>query len=215
MRQRLRYHLTYANVMATLAVFLVLSGGTAVALTGSNTVQSDDLGPGAQVAAADIQANAVRSTHIFDHSVRGDLDIAANSVPASALAPNIGRVNDIRLSGPTSTDRFQVISDNLSIYTQCYTPAAGGSKYVAFFNRSPGTATLNWLFGNGSTVAADGVFLGPPDSGTESRAFGFTGGRIEGQFIFSKPGEMITVNLHTFDAGDRCEVHGTALTKVG
>jgi hypothetical protein len=31
MRQRLRSHLTYANVMATLAVFLVLGGGTALA----------------------------------------------------------------------------------------------------------------------------------------------------------------------------------------
>jgi hypothetical protein len=37
-RQRIRPRLTYANVMATLAVFLVLSGGTAVALNGSNTV---------------------------------------------------------------------------------------------------------------------------------------------------------------------------------
>jgi hypothetical protein len=43
MRQRIRSHLTYANVMATIAVFLVLSGGTAVALNGSNTVFSDDI----------------------------------------------------------------------------------------------------------------------------------------------------------------------------
>ena len=33
--RRIRDHLTYANVMATLAVFLVLSGGTAVALNGA------------------------------------------------------------------------------------------------------------------------------------------------------------------------------------
>jgi hypothetical protein len=139
------------------------------------------------------------------------LDIAANSVPASALATTIGRVNDIRLSGPQNTDRFQVISQNLSIYTSCFTPAAGGTKFVRFTNRSQATATLNWFFSNGSTVAANGTFLGP---GSE-RDFGFGGGRIEGQFIFSTPGEMITVNLHTFDAGDRCEVHGTAQTKLG
>jgi hypothetical protein len=41
--RRIRQHLTYANVMATIAVFLVLSGGTAVALSGSNTVFSDDI----------------------------------------------------------------------------------------------------------------------------------------------------------------------------
>jgi formylglycine-generating enzyme required for sulfatase activity len=37
MLRRLRSHLTYANVMATIAVFLALSGGAAVALNGSNT----------------------------------------------------------------------------------------------------------------------------------------------------------------------------------
>ena len=45
--RRIRSHLSYANVISTLCLFLLLSGGTAVALTGSNTVQSDDLGPGA------------------------------------------------------------------------------------------------------------------------------------------------------------------------
>ena len=55
----IRSHLTYANAMATLAVFLVLGGGTAAALSGSNTVQSDDIGPGAQVKAADIAASAL------------------------------------------------------------------------------------------------------------------------------------------------------------
>jgi hypothetical protein len=41
--RRIRQHLTYANVLSSLALFLVLSGGTAVALTGSNTVFSDDI----------------------------------------------------------------------------------------------------------------------------------------------------------------------------
>jgi hypothetical protein len=41
--RRIRSHLTYANVIATLALFLALGGGTAVALTGSNTVFSDDI----------------------------------------------------------------------------------------------------------------------------------------------------------------------------
>ena len=43
--------LTYANVISTVCLFLLLGGGTAVALNGANTVQSDDLGPGAQVKA--------------------------------------------------------------------------------------------------------------------------------------------------------------------
>jgi hypothetical protein len=71
MRQRLRSHLTYANLMATLAVFLVLSGGTAVALNGTDTVQSDDLGPGAQVMAPDVAANAVNGSDVVDNSLTG------------------------------------------------------------------------------------------------------------------------------------------------
>ena len=69
--RRIRSKLTYANVMANLAVFLVLGGGTAVALHGHNTVQSDDLGPGAQVRAADVADNAVKGANIADNSVTG------------------------------------------------------------------------------------------------------------------------------------------------
>ena len=56
MRERLRSHLTYANVISTLCLFLLLGGGSAVALSGTNTVQSDDLGPGSQVTAPDVAA---------------------------------------------------------------------------------------------------------------------------------------------------------------
>ena len=59
MRSRLRP--SPAMVVALIALFVAL-GGTAAALTGSNTVQSDDLGPGAQVKAADVAANAVGGT---------------------------------------------------------------------------------------------------------------------------------------------------------
>jgi hypothetical protein len=69
--RRIRPHLTYANVMATIAVFLVLTGGTAVALNGTNTVQSDDLGPGAQVKAPDVADNAVNSADVVNESLTG------------------------------------------------------------------------------------------------------------------------------------------------
>ena len=69
--RRIQSHLTYANVMATIAVFIAISGGTAVALSGSNTVQSDDLGPGAQVNAPDVAANAVNSAKVVNESLTG------------------------------------------------------------------------------------------------------------------------------------------------
>ena len=66
MSQRIRSHLTFANVVSALCLFFVLGGGTAVALTGSNTVQSDDLGPGAQVKAPGVAANAVAGPNVKD-----------------------------------------------------------------------------------------------------------------------------------------------------
>jgi hypothetical protein len=45
--------LTYANVVSSLVLFLVASGGTAVALTGSNTVFTDDIAP-QQVTTSDL-----------------------------------------------------------------------------------------------------------------------------------------------------------------
>jgi hypothetical protein len=69
--RRIRCHLTYSNVMVTILAFLVLTGGTAVALSGSNTVQSDDLGPGAQVKAPDVADNAVNSADVVNESLTG------------------------------------------------------------------------------------------------------------------------------------------------
>jgi hypothetical protein len=84
--RRIRDNLTYANVMATIAVFLVLGGGSAVALNGSNTVQSDDLGPGAQVKAPDVAANAVNGSDVVDNSISGaDVDESSLNVAAEPL----------------------------------------------------------------------------------------------------------------------------------
>jgi hypothetical protein len=70
--RRIRSHLTYANVISSLCLFLLLSGGTAVALSGTDTVQSDDLGPGAQVKAVDLAANSVSSLKVANGSLNDE-----------------------------------------------------------------------------------------------------------------------------------------------
>src|SRR4051812_13708812 len=98
--RHIRRHLTFANVASAIALFVALGGGTAVALTGSDTVQSDDLGPGSQVMAPDVAANAVNGSDIVDNQVlsadvRNDtlaggglaaIDLRPNSVASSELA---------------------------------------------------------------------------------------------------------------------------------
>ena len=66
-------------VVALIALFVAL-GGTAAALTGSNTVQSDDLGPGAQVKAADVADNAVSGADVANNSLLNtDLGVRVRS----------------------------------------------------------------------------------------------------------------------------------------
>jgi hypothetical protein len=86
--RRIRRHLTYANVISTLCLFLLLGGGTAVALTGTDTVQSDDLGPGAQVKAPDVADNAVNSADVVNNSL-----VSADLAPAARGARAYGRVS--------------------------------------------------------------------------------------------------------------------------
>jgi len=66
MRQRLRSHLTYANVISTLALFLVLGGGTALAATGGNFIlgQSNSAGAPTQLSSPTTNsAGALRVTN--------------------------------------------------------------------------------------------------------------------------------------------------------
>jgi hypothetical protein len=79
--------LTYANVVATLALFLSLCGGAAFA---ANTIRSGDIAPGA-VGTADVHQRAITSGKLAVGAVRGN-QIAPRSVGSAQIAPgSIGR----------------------------------------------------------------------------------------------------------------------------
>jgi hypothetical protein len=65
---RLRNSLTYANVVACLCLFLVIGGGTAIALKGTNSVNSRDIVDGA-VKGRDIRAGEVGTIQIGNGQV--------------------------------------------------------------------------------------------------------------------------------------------------
>jgi hypothetical protein len=94
--------MTYANVMATIAVFLVLSGGTAVALNGGNTVFTDDIAndtqpasggnPAGGLVAADLRPNSVGGSEAANDSLTGtDVNEATLGQVPSALLGGFGR----------------------------------------------------------------------------------------------------------------------------
>lgn len=86
MLKRIRSGLTYANVMSTLAVFLLLGGATAFAATQleKNSVGSKQLKKNA-VGAAKIKKDAVNGAKVKDGSLTG-IDIADGTVTGTKLA---------------------------------------------------------------------------------------------------------------------------------
>jgi hypothetical protein len=83
---RLRKRLSYANVIATVALFMALGGVSYAAATAAkNSVVSSSIKNG-QVKTADLANNAVTSPKIKDGQVK-TADLAAGAVTASKLAP--------------------------------------------------------------------------------------------------------------------------------
>ena len=83
---RIRRQLTYANVMATTAVFIALGGSSyaAVALT-KDSVRSRHIGKG-QVKGSDLGRNAVTSAKVADGSLRSQ-DFRAGDLAAGPAGP--------------------------------------------------------------------------------------------------------------------------------
>src|SRR3954454_9461925 len=95
MRTRIRMRLTYANVVASIALFLVVSGGTALGVTyvvssnsqvGPNTISGHKPPAGkhaniitGSVNGTDLSANSVNSSKVTNGSLLGS-DIHANTI---------------------------------------------------------------------------------------------------------------------------------------
>jgi hypothetical protein len=80
----MRPRLTYANVVSSLALFLVLTGGAAYALDGSNTVFTDDIVNG-EVKVADIGQGAVTTDEIANGQVKAG-DVGDGEVKTAEIA---------------------------------------------------------------------------------------------------------------------------------
>jgi hypothetical protein len=80
--RRIRRHLTFANVASAIALFVALTGGTAVALSGSNTVFTDDVAndtqpasggnPAGGLVATDLRAGSVGTSEVTNYSLNDE-----------------------------------------------------------------------------------------------------------------------------------------------
>ena len=86
MRERLRPHLTYANVMVTLLAFIVLGGSAYAAFhLPKNSVRSKNIVNGS-VGSTDLRNNNVRGGDVRTGTIRSD-DVGNGSLLASDLKP--------------------------------------------------------------------------------------------------------------------------------
>ena len=121
MSRRILGHLR-THVIAYVALFFALTGGTAFALTGSNTVFSDDITNG-EVKTADIGGGEVRSPDLLDSGVKAT-DIADGHVRSPEIAD--GAVGTSEL-GANAVDTSR-IADNAVDTPKIADNAVGSAK---------------------------------------------------------------------------------------
>jgi hypothetical protein len=219
--RRIRRHLSFANVASAIALFVALGGGTAVALSGSTTVQSDDLGPGAQVKAPDLADNTVNGA-----------DVVNGSLGLSDLNPT-SRPHKLEYTRPAELPTTTLAKyGHLELRAECQDPSVNGQTtlFIRLLNRAVRTGTLNGVFssqttgpsgpvswrGIGGFVGGEGhgAYLQNNDVAPNALARGEFN-RVEGQVVFQTPGEVTTIDFHALTTGPsnpRCEFYGTAVT---
>lgn len=173
---QIRKRLTYANVMSSIAVFLILGGATALAAgLAKNSVGSKQLKKNA-VTAAKIKANAVTTTKIAKDAVTGtqvneatlgtvpsaDKANSANSANSASSANTAGTANALspleatHLVGASGEPGFENGSFNF--------PGAEGISFnpVGFYKDHEGIVHLQGIAEGGSSTGVASVFTLPP-----------------------------------------------------
>jgi hypothetical protein len=218
-----RSHLSYANVVSTLCLFLLLSGGTAVALSGTDTVQSDDLGPGSQVKAPDVAANAVNGTDVVDNSLTGS-DISESTLAQVPSAANGARRIDFNRPETDGSPVNVLRLDEMTLKAQCDVLESTTITSLSIYVASTVQADANYVFNERNNAqqtdaVAGGVSIG---ANTETHIadadlVGAPVERAEGQLVYHNANRVIGLTLHAVanDSTGRCQVTGIAVPAPG
>jgi len=189
----LRSRLSYANVVATLALILVVGGGTVYAASqlGKNSVKSKQIAKGA-VKTSDLAKKAVTSPKVKDGTITA-ADLAAGVIPAldadvtgSASGGPQGGVSTagtsaLPLSGTTS---FTVDAGQVGAL------AAEGKFTVASANPPQSCRPFVGLLVNGQETR---VFVSPDGNTNSTTPIQATGYDADGPFGILEPGTPLTI----------------------
>jgi hypothetical protein len=224
----MRLRPSYANVMATGAVFIALSG-TGVAADGFTAAKR--LITGADVkneslTGKDVKNSSLGSSDIKDRSLRAK-DFKAGELPAGATGPAgpTGTVDTTNFYDKATSDgRFiEVRTVDVSIPVGSNRPFDVGAAHLVaqcsggpVFNLAatagePVVASAGWIEstygGGGSAPLAGRQTLG---AGSQNLVNASTGKQVDGTYVFRTPGKVVTLAFHgVAHASIGCELHAT------
>jgi hypothetical protein len=213
---------SHATVVAYVALFVALTGGTAAALSGSNTVFTDDIANDTQPAGGGNPAGGLVAADLRPSSV-GSSEVLNNGLALSDLNAT-SRPHKLEFSAPIGSNTPIATVGHLGVRGTC----SGGAQPVLTIylrNLATQTGTMNALLT--SQTGSDGpvslytvgqfvgagveITLDNSDQFTQYLAAG-SFNRVEGQVVFQTPGRVTTIDFHAFTGASRCEFYGTAVT---
>ncbi|MGH2965001.1 MAG: hypothetical protein ACRDMH_06435 [Solirubrobacterales bacterium] len=210
MRPWLRSQLTYANVISTLCLFLLLGGGTAVALNGSNTVFSDDLVDN-QVFSADVRNDTLSSGGLTAPDLRansvGSSEVANGSLGTGELSHAIPAARVTRTSAQSIPDSLNTslafnqerydaagVHDNATNNSRLTAPVTGIYAVTAQFTWGGSAGAGSRFAGvmrNGSTLIARSQELaGDDDENITTQVLLAAGDYVEVQVLQTSGGNL-------------------------
>jgi hypothetical protein len=151
----IRSHLTFANVASAIALFIALSGGTAIALSGANTVFSDDIVDGevkspdlAKLGFTAVKPNPVGSS---DPCVSGQVGVFCGNNSGSGLRgfENLGRGY---AAVAYARDGLGIVHLRGTMYQQCCPAAQSNQGFILPSGyRPPATQEFVVAYGQSNT----------------------------------------------------------------
>jgi hypothetical protein len=193
--KRIRKQLTLANVLSTVAVFLVLGGATAVASgqLGKNSVGTKQLKSNAvtaakikknAVTAVKIKANAVTTAKIKDGAITGaKIDLGSlGTVPSSAATETVKGARGTLSLGQEAT---VLERGPLKLTVKCVVPE-GSPTYLSplalISSSAEGSAFASWDYGSNK--------LGPGTPESERRLNEYYWAGSTGPYSYDSPSDI-------------------------
>jgi hypothetical protein len=180
--RRIRSHLTFANVASAIALFVALSGGTAIALGGSNTVFTDDIANDTQAAsggnpagglvAADLRPNSVGSSEVTNESLTtsdiknsslGNGDFLTGSVDTRVATNNSLTGNDVADGSIASGDLAPSARGARAYGRVEFNSSLSRSKNVVSVSKPPSTTGVYCITLAAGIDPASAVLVVGPD----------------------------------------------------